>query len=226
MRFILVHGAYHGAWCWDRMVPELEIRGHEVVPLDLPIEDPEAGASAYAAVIESAVSGDDTVVVGHSMMGLAIPLVRGAARLVFLCAYVPRVGQSFNQQRAQDQVDPDVELNSAEFTDRGSGVWMVGPNTATELFYHDAPVEDAEWAFAHLRPQAYKIMSEVTPLTNWPDTPLSYVLCRDDHAVSPVWARQVARERLGVEAIEMEGGHSPFLTRPAELAQVLDAAST
>jgi pimeloyl-ACP methyl ester carboxylesterase len=51
------------------------------------------------------------------------------------------------------------------------------------------------------------------------------ILCRDDYAIAPAWSRRIARERFGVEALELPGGHSPFLSRPAELAALLDGAS-
>src|ERR1035441_2478767 len=86
----LVHGAYHGAWCWDRLVPELHARGFETVAPDLPCDEAAAGLEEYAAVIEDAI-GDrqDVVVVGHSLGSLSIPLVashRPVRRLVFLCS--------------------------------------------------------------------------------------------------------------------------------------------
>jgi len=72
-----------------------------------------------------------------------------------------------------------------------------------------------------LRPQSYRVMNETTPLTAWPDVESRSIVCRDDRALNPSWVRAAARERLGVEAIELGGAHSPFLTRPGELAQVL-----
>lgn len=66
-------------------------------------------------------------------------------------------------------------------------------------------------------------MNEITPLTGWPDVPSAYILCRGDRAFNPDWARAAARERLGVEALEIDGGHSPFLTRPMELAALIDS---
>jgi hypothetical protein len=82
--------------------------------------------------------------------------------------------------------------------------------------------EDVAWAFARLRPQAGAPRREPCPLTSWPPGDRAYILCREDHAISPAWSRRAARERLGVEAIELEGSHSPFLSRPATLAEVLD----
>ena len=225
VNFVLVHGAYHGPWCWDRLVTELEKLGHTTQAVDLPVENPTIGADGYADVIAGAIDQDDSVVVGHSMMGLAIPLVparRQVHRLVYLCAFVPAIGSSFNEVRARESVEPDRRLQNVQFTEIGGNVWTIGPDTARELFYHDAPPGLAEWAIPQLRPQAYRIMGEATPLTTWPDVASSYILCRTDRAVDPGWARMVARERLGAEAIEMDGGHSPFLTRPAELAVLLD----
>jgi pimeloyl-ACP methyl ester carboxylesterase len=112
-------------------------------------------------------------------------------------------------------------LTTAEWTDLGDNVWAVGPNTASEMFFSDAPPEVAMWASARLRPQAYRFMGEITPLDAWPEVPVASIVCRADRAVNIEWARAAARDRLGVEAVELDGGHSPFLTRPAELAGVL-----
>jgi len=222
---VLVHGSYHGAWCWDLLVPELERRGHRTVAADLPTADPAAGAAEYAkVVVDAIISGTEPVLVGHSMGGLVIPLVAAAhpvRRLVFLAAMLPSPGKSTNDQRKAEPIDGLVPPTTAEWSDLGDDVWMVGPNTATELFFHDAPPDIAAWAVARLRPQSYRVMNELTPLAAWPSVESDYIVCRDDHALNPAWGRTAARERLGIEAAEIDGSHSPFLTRPAELADSL-----
>lgn len=226
MDIALVHGSYHGAWCWERLRPHLERLGHRVTTMDLPISDPTLGAADYADTVEAALEpGSEPLLVGHSMAGLVVPLVaarRPIRRLVFLAAFLPSPGKSVNDQRQAEPIDGRIPPETAEWTDLGDDVWMVGPNTATEIFFGDASPADARWATARLRPQCYRIMSETTPLRAWPAVESSSILCRDDRAIDPAWVRTAARRRLGTEAIEIDGGHSPFLTRPAELARILD----
>lgn len=227
MTFVLVHGAFHGAWCWELVVKELEARGHEAIAVDLPAEEPSAGAARCAEVVAAAAGGAaDPVVVGHSMGGVVIPVVATmmpVARLVFVAGLVPRPGMAMNDIRAAEPVDAPTDLENPEFEHLGDGVWRVGPNTARRLFYHDVPDDLAAWAIARLRPQAYLTLRETTPLESWPDTPADYIVCRDDRAVNAEWGRMVARDQLGTIAREIDGGHSPFLTRPAELAEMLVA---
>ena len=222
---VLVHGSYHGAWCWERLAPELERLGHTVTAVDLPISDPAAGASEYADAVAAEVDWfEPPVIIGHSTGGLTIPIVaarRPVRQLVFLAAMLPKPGMSANEQRAAEPIDGAGPSGSAEWTDLGEDVWLVGPNTATEMFFPDAAPADAAWAAGQLRPQSYRPMNEVTPLTAWPDVPSAYIVCRDDRAVSPDWARRAARDRLGIEPVEIDGGHSPFITRPMELAALI-----
>jgi pimeloyl-ACP methyl ester carboxylesterase len=224
----LLHGSYHGAWCWDLLRPELEALGHRVVAVDLPTSDPTLGADAYANVVVNALAGtDDPVVVGHSMGGLVIPIVaarRPVRRLIFLAAFLPSPGTSANEQRGAEPIDGTVPADTPmEWTDLGDDVWMVGPNTARAIFFDDVPEPTASWAVARLRPQAYRVMNETTPLERWPDVESRAIVSRKDRAINPDWVRSAARDRLGTEAVEIDGGHSSFLTRPAELARIIDS---
>ena len=78
--------------------------------------------------------------------------------------------ERFGQElRLAEPIDGRVAPRTVEWTDLGDNVWMVGPNTATELFFHDATAADAHWATKRLRPQAYRVLNEPSPLTSWPD---------------------------------------------------------
>ena len=206
-------------------MPELERRGHRAIAVELPISNPRAGAAEYAAVVEAEIDpGVAPVLVGHSMGGLVIPLVaaRGPVRpLIFLAAMLPKPGSSLADQREAEPIDGLIAPTTAEFTSLGNDVWQIGPKTATELFFHDAAPDLANRATDRLRPQSYRFMTETTPLQAWPSVESDYIVCRADRALNPAWGRSAAHERLGVDALEIEGGHSPFLTRPAELASLI-----
>jgi pimeloyl-ACP methyl ester carboxylesterase len=226
--FALVHGAGHGAWCWERLIPRLEALGHRALAMDLPCEDQAAGATRYAEVVDQAIGRVSApVVVGHSLGGLTIPLVaarRPVRRLVYLCAHVPKFGQSLTDQVAADPslYHQVARTHPGRLTAPDGTATLRDAAAARDVFYHDCTPEDAAWAFARLRPQAVAPRNEPCPLGAWPATEPAYILCKEDRAISPAWSRRVARERLGVEPIELDGSHSPFLSRPSALAAVLD----
>jgi pimeloyl-ACP methyl ester carboxylesterase len=135
---------------------------------------------------------------------------------VYLCAVLPDPGRSLAQQLGDDR--PAVLTAVPRQTVLPDGRTQWPPEVARELFYHDCPPEEAARAAELLRPQGRVPLGERTPLAAWPDVPAEYILCREDRMVSPVWSRQAARQRLGVTARELDGGHSPFLAQPAVLA--------
>lgn len=223
--FGLVHGAFHGSWCWERLTQVLESRGHRVLTVDLPSEDPEAGASEYAdaAVRAFATAPEDMVLVGHSLGGLTIPVIamrRPVGRLVFLCAMLPRPG------RVHDEIirdEPDMTLvgpsGGAYMAADGSTRWH--PEAAAAYFFSDCPPEAAEGAARQLRGQFWKVSTEVTPLLEWPAVTCSSVIGARDRVINPDWSRRVTPGVLGVRPAEIDCGHSPFLSTPDLLADAI-----
>jgi len=224
MHFALVHGAYHGAWCWGQLRQELERDGHTTSAVDLPCEDPEAGAERYAdEVVHSMPKTTESVVlVGHSLGGLTIPVVAGRTKTlmtVYLCALVPMPGLSFDSQAADISTGFEPS-EGAKANPDGSASWP--ERGAIETFFQDCDAEVAQAAARRLRKQHWLVTQEVTPLRRWPDSPAAYILCTDDRAISAGYSRRAARDQLGVEPVAMAGGHSPFLSRPRELANLLE----
>jgi pimeloyl-ACP methyl ester carboxylesterase len=227
-RFLLVHGARYGAWCWDRTIAELERRGHGAVAVDLPVEDPDAGTSRYAAVAAQAAARCDgpVVALGHSLGGLVIPKLAEMLpieELVFVCAVLPLPGVSLADQREREpdmfsvRLPPSM-LREGERVERSA-------ESVIETFFHDCPDDVARSAADRLRPQATRPLTEPSPVAAWPPSvPRRYVMCRDDRIMNPAWCRRAVPDRLGMPPIELGGGHSPFLSRPAELVDVLLAA--
>ena len=96
-------------------------------------------------------------------------------------------------------------------------------DVALEFVFHDCPPERLEWALStRLLFYAKGAMEEPCPLRAWPDVPAGYVVCADDRTITPAWQRKAAREWLGVEPIEIPGGHSPHVSRPEMLADALE----
>ncbi len=200
--FALIHGGGGSAWDWHLVVPELRERGHDTVAVDLPCEEESAGWSAYAgAVVDAVAERRDVIVVGHSLGGFTAPLVP-AELLVLVAGMIPAPGERFDDWWENAGYEP-------------SGL--------DDVFYHDVPPQLAAEAQRRERGEDSNAVREPWPLDSWPATPTRYLLCRDDRMFTAGWARRHARERLGIEADEMDGGHYASLSRPRELAERLDA---
>jgi pimeloyl-ACP methyl ester carboxylesterase len=225
--FALLHGGQHGGWCWDLVVDELATRGFRAVAPDMPIEDAAAGAREWAQSVADALgeTDEDVVAVAHSMGGMALPVLaalRPVRRMVFLGAVVPVPGMSFLEYLSTEEgaravtmpMGPDQEPDELG---RGACSWA----TARTYFYADVPEPLARSAWEKLRSNALTVFVEPCPLDTWPDVPSTSLVLTEDAAVSPDWQRLVARGRLGSDVVEIPGSHSPFLTRPAELADAL-----
>jgi pimeloyl-ACP methyl ester carboxylesterase len=219
--FCLVHGSTQNASCWDMLISELERRSHEVVRMNLPANEPDASATRYAEVIAAAIPADrdDAIVVAHSASGLFLPLVpqtRYVRRLVFLAAVIPQIGKSL-----RDQVNDDNTMFNPEWLGKDP---TKDAQLALKFLFHDCSPDRSSWALTTMRLMfARQALLEVCPLTVWPAVPSSYILCTEDRAIQPQWSRQAARRRLGIDAIELPGGHCPYVSRPAELADALIA---
>jgi pimeloyl-ACP methyl ester carboxylesterase len=223
--FALVHGGQHGAWCFGLLVPELGRLGHSAIAVDLPIGDPDGGATEYAAVVVRSLEtiSEEVVLVGHSMGGLVTPLVpsqRAISRLVFLCAAFPEPGRSHFEVKAGEPGEDIGEGPRSVWEQPGD--WHLTPREiAREIFYHDCPADVQEWALDRMRPQFRKPLREITPLTSWPPTALTVINTADDRCISRDAARRASMRLFGRSPIELPGGHFAFLSRPAEVAAAL-----
>lgn len=224
--FALLHGGLHYCSCWDAVIAELARPGHRVVAPDLPVDDDSAGALTWARVaidaIEREVDGasEDVVVVAHSISGLCAPVIATVypvCHMVFVGGLLPVPGQSFVEHLS---ANPDAITFPAP-QEQGAGPFGLTWEAVREGFYHDCPEVLARRAFDELRNQSFTVFTERCPIDRWPDTPSTYVLMRHDRAVGESWARRNAVARIGASIVELDGGHSPFFSRPAELSQVL-----
>jgi pimeloyl-ACP methyl ester carboxylesterase len=225
--FALVHGAWHGGWCWDRLGPKLIEAGHRVVAVDLPCEDVSAGCREYAeTVLESLADtpGDDLVLVAHSAGGLTLPLVAAArpvSGMVFVSALLPQPAQRFRDQNAREGILLSDYQAGVELDQAGRRRWF-DADIARRTMYSGCSDADATWAFARLRPQASTMYTEPSPLPAWPDVPLVDIRGDDDQLVSPTWAAQAVPARLGITPITLPGaGHTLIVSHAAQVADIL-----
>jgi len=221
--FALVHGGWQGAWCWERLVGPLHERGHDVVVPELPSEDTEAGLEEYADTIERALGDtDDVVLVPHSLGGLVGPVMasrRPLRALVYVAGLVPEPGLSFRDQVSASE-EPILMFKSGRAIDEEGRSHWPDPDATVSIMYPDLSPEDAQWAVERLRPQAQLSQTETSPA---PPAGLRVesIIGASDRVVSPSWSRRVARERLGVEPIELQSGHFSMITHPEQLADAL-----
>ncbi len=240
-RFILVHGSWHGAWCWEKVVPRLEAVGHSAVAIDLPGHGHDHSASesisldGYAARVTEAVgaSPEPAIVVAHSMGGAAVTQAalvapEGMEALVYLTAFIPQIGES-----VVDLANSDAESLIAQSVtaDPVHGTAHVEPHALRECFYADCTEEDFTKARSRLRPDPMAPL--ITPLRAGSARsaalaaaiPRVYIGCAKDRAVTPQLQRRMY-ERAGCHAVySLDTGHSPFLSAPDELVQHLLAAA-
>jgi pimeloyl-ACP methyl ester carboxylesterase len=227
--FALVHGAWHGAWCWERLLEPLGQRGHGALAIDLPGDDLEAGLGEYADIVAAFLAplDDDVIVVGHSLNGLVLPLVaarRPVSAIVYLCAFIPVEGQSMNDQFAAATLPVLTLQDSPERDRRGRSHWP-DEAAARRSLYPDLTDEDAAWAYAQLRPQGPAGQGQPHPAGLPPVRAVS-IIGAFDAAMNPEWLRLITRERLGTEPIELDAGHFPMISEPEALADALDAVSS
>jgi pimeloyl-ACP methyl ester carboxylesterase len=217
--FCLIHGAWHDGTCWDPLIGHLRARGHEAVAPDLPYGDPTAGYAERAGPALKMVEGatESLVVLGHSMGSAYAPLVAmrlPGALLVHLC---PRLGPFASPPGA-----PAIFRAGFPFPPTradGKSVW--DPESAITAMYPRLPPETGR-ALAHrLLPMAPP--AGEYPLSGHPDIPTALVYSTDDELFEPAWERFMARQLLGIEPIEIAGGHFPMIEDPAALADLLDA---
>jgi pimeloyl-ACP methyl ester carboxylesterase len=234
---VLVHGAWHGAWCWARVVPALADRGVEVVAIDLPGHgsDPDTLADLYgdaARVVETldALTGP-AVLVGHSYGGAVVteagdhPMVR---RVVFLAALVLDAGESCMEAAVNEAETAGISWeegpNLAEgFELDDDGTVRLDRGVARACLYNDCDEETAAWALDRLGPHPLHNLEQQARRVAWRAKESTYVVCADDAAVHPGLQRVLARRCS--TAVEWPTGHSPFLSRPDLVVEFLaDAA--
>lgn len=219
--FILIHGAGDVGWYWHLLEAELRSHGHDVIAPDLPADDDSLTLDDYAdAVISLAEDLADPVVVGQSFGGFTATLVaeRLAARLlVFVAGMVPAPGEP-PAEWWLNTGHPDTIREQAA---RDGG--LTGNPDPYVCFYHDLPRGLADEALSRERDHPSETaMAQPFPLDALPEVATKFVLCTEDRFFPAGFMRRVVAGRLGITPDEITAGHCVALSRPKELAALLE----
>ena len=231
--FVLVHGAWHGAWCWDQVEQQLEKLGAASVAVDLPGRSgdtrppAELTLDSYVDHVVAAIdaSREPVTLVGHSLGGLVISqtaerVPEKISSLVYLCAMLLQDGQSTIDAAVND---PTSQLMANISLDESGATSSVAEAAVRDLFYGDCTVAAGDKATRLLVPEPVGPATTPVHLTidGWGSVPRSYILCSQDRAISPT-AQRAMIASVGVDrVIEMDSSHSPFISQPERLAAVL-----
>jgi len=231
--FILIHGSWHGAWCWHKLLPFIKDAGHTAVALDMPgrgnnpapIEDQTLSNYVATAVEAIDLSQKPVYLVGHSAGGAVISQAaeERPARiesLIYVAAFMLTDGQSILDIAANDE--GNEILPAAEFIEDGKAI-IISPDKARQPLYMDCSEENSSWAIKQLVPEATEPVGANLRLTagNYGRIPRYYIECLQDRGISPKTQRQMIAAQQPERVISMNTSHSPFLSKPKELAEHL-----
>ncbi|MQA10908.1 MAG: alpha/beta fold hydrolase [Pseudonocardiaceae bacterium] len=222
MDYVLVHGTTQSTAGWQRLTESLRRRGHRVHSVDLPTDQPDLLAADYARVAAEQIGDSvrEPVVVAHSGAGLLLPRIAQALRanrLVWLAAFVP----DFTHGRSL--LDEVREQGSAMFFDEWRSLTeppTADPAVATYFLFHDCDLNTLRWALPTLR-LFYPAAAYAESPHPGSVAPSTFVLPTGDRTLHPEWMRAAARDRLGIEPIEIDGGHCPHVSRPEVVADAI-----
>lgn len=231
--YVLVHGAWHGAWCWKKIIPVLEAAGHRVLAPDLPGHGNDLTPATkittelYVESLSKLILsiGEAVILVGHSMGGMVISqiaehLPEHISRLVYLSGFLLKDGQCIREIEAE-VTDSLVSSNLTLSADKLC--LIVDKAVVRDAFYADCSDEDAGYAISHM--QAQPILPFLTPISisneRYDKVPRVYIECLLDRAL-PVSVQRAMHNRVRCHEIHtLRSGHSPFLSVADDLSGLL-----
>ena len=231
--FILIHGAWQGAWCWDEVVQRLESRSHQVLALDLPSHGQDTtppeqvGLPDYVhAVIEEAEKLDSPpILVGHSMGAVVVAQVAEQIpdrirAIVSVASSEPPDGASMLQIVGGSAPEYLSELIWS--SDRRTA--SITPSAVRTFFYNLCSPDVTEEAISRFKPQA--VAPYETPIRTTPErygrVPRFYIGCRQDRVVGEELQRRMCKALPANRIYRINADHSPFFSAVQELTACLE----
>jgi pimeloyl-ACP methyl ester carboxylesterase len=228
---VLVHGAWHGGWCWAATQAELDKHGIASLAPDRPGHGASTmplcdmyGDAAHIRAVLATIPGE-VVLVGHSYGGSVITEAAigspNVKHLVYLCAFALMGGESRQMFR---EIAPPVKtaLDAARIIS-DNDTSSINPELAEAAFYAHCPPGVAQAATARLQPQRMITFQQPVTETSWARIPTTYVICTKDAALSPSHQEILAKRvsDAGGTVLRLDTDHSPFASMPVETADIL-----
>ncbi|MFT3811184.1 MAG: alpha/beta fold hydrolase [Micropepsaceae bacterium] len=230
---LLVHGAWHGAWCWDRLIEPLRAEGFTPHTIDLPGHGAKAAETQTLAAYAEAVAArlrdlpGPAVLLGHSMGGQVISAAAELApdritTLIYLCAFMNRTGESIFARAAGDE----VSLLGTLLQPIEDGRLIVADEGIKPAFYADCSDADIAFAKARFVPQSPEPFAAELAVTdaNYGRLRRAYIVCENDKAIGAPKQRELIAATPVASEITLATSHSPFFSAPAELAAAIRAS--
>lgn len=231
--YVLVHGAFQGAYVWKYVKAQLEAKGQKVVVVELPGHGqdqtpPEATSlHTYAAKVIDTINALDgkVILVGHSMGGMVITetaekIPDRIEKLVYIAAFVPVNGQTL---LGLSQTDSTSLIGPALILSADNLVFTIKPENVIPIFAQDANDDIKKLLLDNQRPEPSRVFIDTAVVTavNWGKVDKYYVFTKHDHAVGPnLQKRMVAAAKI-IKTVSIDSDHSPFLTQPQVITDLL-----
>ena len=237
--FVLIHGSWHGGWCFDEVAAMLRAKGHEVIAPDLPGMGGDAAALAavtlqgwadFVADLCRNATQTPVILAGHSRGGLVVSQTAETApdavdALVYICAMMLPNGMSRAEFKAREAANLAFDtLITPVASGRGTRITGEHPEA---VFAQLSPPDKVAAAMARLADEPHGPRSTPLRLTpeRWGSLPRTYVECTQDLTIPIASQRLMQDMSPGAKVVTLDADHSPFLSRPAELTEALLAAA-
>lgn len=237
--YLLVHGAWHGAWCWDKVIPLMKTKGYKVVAIDLPGHGKDSSNPDQVSftdyvkkVTETAAQTEgEVILVGHSMGGTVISQAaellgkEKVAKLVYLDAFLPKNGESVSSlaRLIESTLPKDssrISIGMGLVVSENKKTSAFKPEIADILFYHDCSPEDRAFAHRNLSRQSFAPLGTPVSVSDsiYGSIPKYYILCTESKDLD----KSLLPQRVTCKKVyKIKSGHSPFFSRPEKLTRIL-----
>jgi pimeloyl-ACP methyl ester carboxylesterase len=239
LNYLLVHGAWHGSWCWRNITPRLERLGHKVLTPDLPghYKNPAdfqtVTLNSYVDYVQTIVENfpEPLVLVGHSMAGIVISQVAENIpdkihRLVYVSGFIPENGGSLLDEEKQATIPTVGKAVTIDESEASISLPLHEPQTISSLFYGNCNDEDRKFSLSHLQKQPLFPFAGTISISNnrFGRVPKLYIECSKDNAIMINDQRRM-HSKISCDVSTIDTDHSPFFSAQDELVHHLSRLS-